>query len=108
MMSAAFASHALDLVDLTVWAAVRIAVNLPAYDLQDPRLPRYLSELLDLYGVPAQELSLEITETAFLMPRSCAAPPWPTAIGRSCPRRSTSGIDSGSLVWPKASKMNGR
>ena len=51
---------------------VKIAVNLSAYDLQDSRLPRFISELLDRYAVPAQRLSLEITETALLVDPSRA------------------------------------
>jgi EAL domain-containing protein (putative c-di-GMP-specific phosphodiesterase class I) len=45
---------------------LRIAVNLSTYDLQDPRLPALLCDLLERHGVPFELLSLEITETALL------------------------------------------
>jgi diguanylate cyclase (GGDEF)-like protein len=45
---------------------LRIAVNLSTHDLQDPRLPAQVCELLERYDVPFGLLSLEITETALL------------------------------------------
>jgi EAL domain-containing protein (putative c-di-GMP-specific phosphodiesterase class I) len=45
---------------------LRIAVNLSTHDLQDPRLPAQVCELLERYDVPFGLLTLEITETALL------------------------------------------
>jgi EAL domain-containing protein (putative c-di-GMP-specific phosphodiesterase class I) len=46
--------------------AVPISVNLSAHDVQDPRLPQVVAELLSLYGAPPQRLRLEITESSLL------------------------------------------
>ena len=43
---------------------LKIAVNLSAWDLQDPSLSAYLRDLLERYSVRPGLLSLEITETA--------------------------------------------
>lgn len=46
--------------------ALKIAVNLSAWDLQDASLSAYIQDLLERYGVSPHLLSLEITETAVL------------------------------------------
>jgi len=46
--------------------ALKIAVNLSAWDLQDTGLSAFIRELLERYGVSPRLLSLEITETAVL------------------------------------------
>ncbi len=43
---------------------VPIAVNLSGLDLEDATLPDYLAQLLEAWGIPAEFLELEITETA--------------------------------------------
>lgn len=43
-----------------------VAVNLSALNLQDPELPAYIVGILDAYGVPANFLELEITESAIM------------------------------------------
>jgi EAL domain-containing protein (putative c-di-GMP-specific phosphodiesterase class I)/GGDEF domain-containing protein len=52
------------------WAAqghpLRVAVNLSARDLDDPELPRRITDLLAVHGVPARALVLELTESAVL------------------------------------------
>jgi predicted signal transduction protein with EAL and GGDEF domain len=45
---------------------LKIAVNLSAWDLQDPGTSALVRELLERYGVSPSLLSLEITETAVL------------------------------------------
>ena len=44
-----------------------IAVNLSARNLHEEGLPNLVSQLLEEYGVPADRLILEITESAFMM-----------------------------------------
>ena len=46
--------------------AVRVAVNLSARDVLDPRLPGEVERLLTLHGLPGSALQLEITETQVL------------------------------------------
>jgi diguanylate cyclase (GGDEF)-like protein len=46
--------------------SLKIAVNLSSYDLQDPRLPGHVCELLERHAVPSDLLSLEITESALV------------------------------------------
>jgi EAL domain-containing protein (putative c-di-GMP-specific phosphodiesterase class I) len=43
-----------------------VAVNLSAHDLLDERLPQRIGQLLEQYGMPADRLTLEITESALL------------------------------------------
>jgi len=43
---------------------VPVAVNISTRDLQDTRFPRDLAELLEAGGLPPDQLTLEITETA--------------------------------------------
>jgi len=43
-----------------------VAVNLSAHDLQDAELPRWLGEILERWGVGAQWLKLELTESALM------------------------------------------
>jgi diguanylate cyclase (GGDEF)-like protein len=45
---------------------LKIAVNLSAWDLQDPSLSVFIRELLEAHRVSPEMLSLEITETALL------------------------------------------
>jgi predicted signal transduction protein with EAL and GGDEF domain len=47
--------------------AVRVAVNVPARCLADDSLPRHIDMLLDRFGVPADALQLEVTETELLV-----------------------------------------
>jgi diguanylate cyclase (GGDEF)-like protein len=42
------------------------AVNLSASNLQDPELPGAVARLLGEYGVPAEQLTLEVTESAMM------------------------------------------
>ena len=42
------------------------AVNLSASNLQDPELPGAVARLLGEYGVPAEQLTLEVTESAIM------------------------------------------
>ena len=55
---------------LKAWAdagrkAQPVSVNISRIDLYNPHLAEELKELVDQYGVPAQQLNLEITESAF-------------------------------------------
>jgi len=43
-----------------------MAVNLSASNLQDPELPGAVARLLGEYGVPAEQLTLEVTESAIM------------------------------------------
>jgi len=43
-----------------------MAVNLSAWNLQDPALPIAIERILEKYAVPAGELTLEITESAMM------------------------------------------
>ena len=43
-----------------------MAVNLSASNLQDPELPGAVARLLGEYGVPAEQLTLEVTESAMM------------------------------------------
>lgn len=45
---------------------VRMAVNLSAVQLHHAELPAIISGLLDRYGLPAQSLELEVTETGLI------------------------------------------
>ncbi len=47
-------------------SALPIAVNLSARSFQDRALPDRVGGLLDLWGVPGQQLEIEITETAIM------------------------------------------
>jgi EAL domain-containing protein (putative c-di-GMP-specific phosphodiesterase class I) len=55
---------------LAAWRAagyeVRVSVNLSASQLADEQLPDLLAELLEVHGVPAEPLLLELTETALM------------------------------------------
>jgi diguanylate cyclase (GGDEF)-like protein len=43
-----------------------MAVNLSAWNLQDPQLPTVIEKILEKYAVPAEQLTLEITESAMM------------------------------------------
>jgi diguanylate cyclase (GGDEF)-like protein len=43
-----------------------VSVNLSAWNLQDPKLPDYIQQLLDRYQLEAKQLTLEITESAVM------------------------------------------
>jgi len=43
-----------------------MAVNLSAWNLQDPELPTTIARILEKYAVPAEQLTLEITENAMM------------------------------------------
>ena len=43
-----------------------IAINLSAWNLQDPELPAAIEQTLEKHGVPAGQLTLEITESAMM------------------------------------------
>lgn len=43
-----------------------ISVNLSAWNLQDPKLPKHIQELLSLHELEAEKLTLEITESAVM------------------------------------------
>ena len=43
-----------------------MAVNLSAWNLQDPQLPDTMEQMLEKYDVPAGQLTLEITESAMM------------------------------------------
>jgi EAL domain-containing protein (putative c-di-GMP-specific phosphodiesterase class I) len=43
-----------------------MAVNLSAWNLQDPELPIAIARILEKYAVPAEQLTLEITENAMM------------------------------------------
>ena len=45
---------------------VRLAINLAAWNLQDPDLPATIQQLLTRYNMPAAMLTLEITETTMM------------------------------------------
>ena len=55
---------------LAKWSAAgfdfTVAVNLSAYDLLNPELPKQLSELLAKYQVLGSALALEVTEGAVM------------------------------------------
>lgn len=44
----------------------KIAINLSAWNLQDPELPGTFRRILDQYQLPASQLTLEITESAMM------------------------------------------
>jgi len=46
--------------------SIPIALNLSAHDLQDPTLPDLVTDLLQSYGVPAEHLRVEITESSLM------------------------------------------
>jgi len=43
-----------------------VAVNLSAYDIQDSTLPDLIGDLLERYGVPAELLTVEVTESTLV------------------------------------------
>jgi EAL domain-containing protein (putative c-di-GMP-specific phosphodiesterase class I) len=45
---------------------ISIAINLSAWNLQDPELPDMIRAKLEDYGVPPESLTLEITESAMM------------------------------------------
>ena len=45
---------------------VRLSINLAAWNIQDPDLPDTIHELLERYKMPANMLTLEITETSMM------------------------------------------
>jgi EAL domain-containing protein (putative c-di-GMP-specific phosphodiesterase class I) len=47
--------------------AIPVAVNVSEQNLHDPRLAGKVAELLDRYGVPPEDLMVEITETSVLL-----------------------------------------
>jgi diguanylate cyclase (GGDEF)-like protein len=49
-----------------------IAINLSAWNLQDPTLPQTVGRALEKHGVPAPALTLEITESAMMNDPVCA------------------------------------
>ena len=51
---------------------LRMAVNLSAVQLHHPELPEFISGLLDTYGLPAESLELEVTETGLMEDISAA------------------------------------
>lgn len=54
-------------VDALAWPdTVHLAFNLSAMDLQDPRLPERIDEILQRVGFPPRRLELEVTETAIV------------------------------------------
>lgn len=63
--------------DATRWAAhapnVRVAVNISARDLADPRLTDRVQGLLRQHGLPPRALTLEVTENALATTREAAA-----------------------------------
>lgn len=46
--------------------AIRVSVNISARDLGDAELPRRIAELLNVHGLPAERLALEVTESAIM------------------------------------------
>jgi diguanylate cyclase (GGDEF)-like protein len=60
--------HVLDLVGTQMCAwnrrglRLRVSVNISAQDLHDPNFPEEISEVLRLHKLPAQQLTIEITE----------------------------------------------
>lgn len=50
----------------TAGEQLSIAVNLSAWNLQDPELPGNVARALRKHGVPAEKLTLEITESAMM------------------------------------------
>jgi len=46
---------------------LEMSVNLSARNLLDPELPERVAELLDRYGIPAERLTAEVTESAALV-----------------------------------------
>jgi diguanylate cyclase (GGDEF)-like protein len=45
------------------WPGARVAINISAKQLLDPRFPQSLGELLQEFALPAQAIELELTET---------------------------------------------
>ena len=45
---------------------IRLSINLTAWNIQDPDLPNTIQELLDRHKMPANMLTLEITETSMM------------------------------------------
>lgn len=52
--------------DEFVKQGVKLAINLSAWNLQDPELPGIISDLLKRYELPSDCLTLEITESAMM------------------------------------------
>ena len=49
---------------------IRISINLSVDDLRSPKLPLLLQEQLQLWGISAQQIILEITERGFVDPQT--------------------------------------
>lgn len=63
--------------DTTKWSAhmpgMRVAVNISARDLSDPRLTERVQRMLQRHGLTPQALTLEVTENALATTREAAA-----------------------------------
>ena len=49
---------------------IHISINLSVDDLRSPKLPLLLQEQLQLWGISAQQIILEITERGFVDPQT--------------------------------------